>query len=516
MARLSFKADSRFFRLIAIGAVGARAVCKDLSRHQHTMVELENGSTDTKIWKDVKRKRVRIPDLVCVKCGLCIECRAKTRPDLSMSHSPASAERAWDFGMVDGDVVAFPICRPAVELDWSMGRLQDNESYWHNQERVQWEPQGYINYFHVGDFRKVVHSRSSTKGVTEGTETTISWDAIFSTRKGIVEAVRDGKISVRRETDGHLYTWQNAKGLPVVVNEGDTVEENQILACTVHPFTGNALKCPRSLPPSHIPNLLVSPERTRRFAGIKLARLRAEQESAELVRKVALHPEEDVYVQLEGMIYLASVCGESAQTLLNPYLTNPDEQIQLEAVVALSESATVEAVEMLADILDRNDAPFFLRSAAAWALGRIGTDRAIDRLIQAFSDVDQSIREEALDAVSSLGELTSDKLVASLIDENQDVAAGSAESIRRQALVPPALIQKIVEEVKVDARRVWAVWLLGHLSHKRDYIASAIAELQDARPEAHYAITVLWSFVESWIARHWELDPTAKLPVTER
>lgn len=52
------------------------------------MRELERGSTDTKLWKDVKRKRVRIPDLVCTKCGLRVESRAKTAPDLSMSHSP--------------------------------------------------------------------------------------------------------------------------------------------------------------------------------------------------------------------------------------------------------------------------------------------------------------------------------------------------------------------------------------------------------------------------------------------
>ena len=65
MPRLSFKPDASFFRKIAIGAVGARAVAKDLSRHGHKMVELERGSTDTKLWKDVKRKRVRIPDLVC-------------------------------------------------------------------------------------------------------------------------------------------------------------------------------------------------------------------------------------------------------------------------------------------------------------------------------------------------------------------------------------------------------------------------------------------------------------------
>ena len=91
MARLSFKPDSSFFRKIAVGAVGARAVCSDLAGRGHEMVELERGATDTKLWKDVKRKRVRIPDLVCSRCGVRVECRTKTRPELSMSHSPMDA-----------------------------------------------------------------------------------------------------------------------------------------------------------------------------------------------------------------------------------------------------------------------------------------------------------------------------------------------------------------------------------------------------------------------------------------
>ena len=35
----------------------------------------------------------------------------------------------------------------------------------------------------------------------------------------------------------------------------------------------------------------------------------------------------------------------------------------------------------------------------------------------------------------------------------------------------------------------------------------AIADLQQTTPALHYAISLLWSFVESWIARRWELHP---------
>ena len=131
--RLSFKPDSSFFRKIALGAVGTRAVQRDLNQHGHETVELERGSTDTKLWKDVKRKRVRVPDLVCQACGVRVESRAKTRPDLAMSHSPTDEARAWDFGMVDEDWIAFPVCQPADETYWSAGQLTRANSYWHER-----------------------------------------------------------------------------------------------------------------------------------------------------------------------------------------------------------------------------------------------------------------------------------------------------------------------------------------------------------------------------------------------
>lgn len=114
MTRLSLKPDSSFFRKISVGAVGARSVISDLSGHGHRIAELERGSTDTKLWKDVKRKQVRIPDLVCSRCGVRIESRAKTKRNLTMSHSPTNEARAWDYGMVGSDVVAFPICDPVT------------------------------------------------------------------------------------------------------------------------------------------------------------------------------------------------------------------------------------------------------------------------------------------------------------------------------------------------------------------------------------------------------------------
>lgn len=154
MARAAFKPDSSFFQKIVIGAVGTRAICNDLAQYGHKIVELERGSMDTKLWKDVKRKRVRIPDLVCTNCGARIESRAKTKAELVMSHSPTEAARAWDFGMISEDWVAFPIFEVANEEEWSAGQLNSESSYWHERNWVQWKQKGCINYFRVDGLRK--------------------------------------------------------------------------------------------------------------------------------------------------------------------------------------------------------------------------------------------------------------------------------------------------------------------------------------------------------------------------
>lgn len=267
MPRLSFKPDASFFRKIVVGAVGARAVVSDLTSHGHKFLELERGSTDTKLWKDVKRKRVRIPDLLCVNCGRRIECRAKTKLELAMSHSPTDAERAWDYGMVDPDWIAFPVCEATDDADWSTGALDGGVSYWRQKSWVRWRATGTINYFTVEAFRSRLHERSRTKGVEEGSENVIAWDATFSTRDGVVEAVNheDGKVTVRRSSDGRRHTWTIKGNKQIVVAAEQQVGISEVLGSAVSPVSKTQLPCPGSLPGNHIPHLLSSRERTQRF-----------------------------------------------------------------------------------------------------------------------------------------------------------------------------------------------------------------------------------------------------------
>lgn len=514
MPPLAFKPDSSFFEKIALGAVGSRYVAQDLKRLGHQIVELERGAMDTKIWKDVKRKRVCIPDLVCKVCGLRVESRAKKRAELSMSHSFPAHERAWDFGMVDTDVVAFPVCTKDKDQgkEWCIGRFNGQTSYWHERSRIQWQPQGKVNYIRVGQFKAVPRDNASTKGVTEGSETSIVWKSRFSCRNGFVEDVSGQKITITRAGEGHRHTQTVPPEMKVAVDRGDQFALNQIIASRVRPEADNDLRCSQELTDCQLLQLLSSRERTQRFTGVKLARLRLRRSDSltNTIASLERDQEEDVYIRLEAAACLVAICDMRVQDLFMPYLKHYDEQIQLEAVISLGEAGTQECVRMLSTILNDAERPYFARSAAAWSLSRINDSQSCQYLVQAFGDMNPNLREEALEGIVRLHSDAVPSLLSGLQEADPAIAAGCAEALRQHGALPADAINALTGQLVGENPSKWTVWLAGHLP--RECLAGTVVDLQETAPELHYAITVLWSFTESWIARQWELQPGVNLP----
>jgi len=187
-------------------------------------------------------------------------------------------------------------------------------------------------------------------------------------------------------------------------------------------------------------------------------------------------------------------------------LNNADPQTQLESVIALSEVGTSEAVDLLSRLLDDEERPYFFRSAVAWSLGRVGTEVATRRLVRAFCDIDVGIREQALEAIVSLGGDPVPELLNGIRGADMDIAAGCAEVLRRrQRGLADEVISRLAEDLRKRAPSPWTVWVLGHLPRER--VVNAIAGLQESAPQLHYALSLLWSFLESWISRRWEVYP---------
>jgi len=229
-----------------MGAIGSREARRDLTQRGHQIIELERGSLDAKIWKDVKRKRVRIPDLICTCCGRRIEVRAKSEPRISMSHSPTIPERSWDYGMVANDWIALPICREQQANDghvshWTRSMLVGDLSYWNEKEWIHWQPEGMVNYFKVAAFKDVPPDKAERKGAEEGSETTLTWRSCFAPITGIVEAISDSFITVR-SSDG-VSKRAGRKGMCLHVQVGTAVQQNQIMACNAKPLANDDLNC---------------------------------------------------------------------------------------------------------------------------------------------------------------------------------------------------------------------------------------------------------------------------------
>jgi HEAT repeat protein len=496
--RNAFKTNSSFFRMLAIGAVGAQAVQEHLNTLGHHVVELERGSLATRIWRDVKRKRVRIPDLCCTRCGVRIESRAKTSADVSMSHSPSDAERAWNYGMLDSDWIAFPILS-ADEGTWSAGELDSRRSLWRERTLTTWHVEGRINLFTVESFRGVTPKQLKPKGVSEGSEVQVKWKARFAPGAGKVVKVSSGRLDYSLDANSgkarHFRLGADERGF---LDNGDQFEANQVVAGQIVPLTAEESRCAGGCDSTKLKQMLGSRERTVRFTGCKLARSAKDVTLGNEVRELAEDVEEDAYVRMEAKSYLCEVVGDSADDQFrSTLLSDTDDQMRLEAAVALAETRTPSSFVLLRTVLEDADQPLFLRSACAWGIGCHGTKEAAEVLVRAFADVAPEIREEALVALQDLGPVGFEPLLKGLEAASTDIAAGAAETLRRIPSAPTREIAALAEQ----AESTWPTWALAHLP--KDAVTPHIAALQSKRPDIHYALCVLWTFLDSWIAEDW-------------
>ena len=94
---MGFKADTSFLRFLTMGAVGVRATMAQLRADGFEPIELERYCTSNKIWA-TKVKRLRLPDVLCVRTGLRVEVRAKSDlegPDERRAHQPGPPMGRW-------------------------------------------------------------------------------------------------------------------------------------------------------------------------------------------------------------------------------------------------------------------------------------------------------------------------------------------------------------------------------------------------------------------------------------
>ena len=478
--RRAFKSDVSFLEKISMGAVGTHRVFEHLRDQGHTPLELERGSMSFKIWKNIKIKRIRVPDILCVACGRRVESRAKTTLEISMSHSLSDPERGWDYGLNDSDFVALVICK----------RVSDRPIDWRADELVQ--------YISVHDLRSAQRNNLivlvKPKGAEEGFEARISWPAAVAKSAGVVASVTNDRIQYRRENDRIITLSLSKQGLNLnpLVREGDAISENQVLAAVI-PVV-KQFPCSRKTGQEYYIAQLSSSSLSDRYTAVKaLSTFPSESVSKALIDKVN-ESNEHIYVRLEAAAGLARHNEEQGWSFIKQCLTDDYLQNRLEAVIVLGEIPNDTSCRLLCSVLTDNQQHPEIRAGAAWALGELDNNSALSVLIDSFSAVDEGIRIEAARALAKLASRFTGEIVKEFPRAAPDKRPGIAWALSKSGKFKlEDLLNALVDE---DTRH-WVSYILGTQDQQR-YI-DQIEKLKARDSEVYFAVTVLWKIMTSWV-----------------
>lgn len=479
--RRSFKSDESFLEKLAIGAIGARAVFEALQRQSHRPIELERGSMSYKIWKQIKIKRLRVPDILCLNCGTRFEARAKTQLEISMSHSLSDPERGWDKGLADRDVVALSLCAKVGERP------------------VDWQASDLIQFTSVGDLRKAFNEKRvivmKPKGAGEGFEVRVTWPCVVARSDGVIGEVSANRILFRRKADSRTISLGLNKGgisLMPQVQAGEEIRAGQIIASVVP--VSSSFPCPSTDATAAFLELLSSPAIADRYTATKaLSHLQSSDVADALLARIN-DDREHIYVRLEAAAGLARAGQAVGMEFIRRTLEDQYLEHRLEAVIILGEIRSLESAETLTGVLLDANQHVEIRAGAAWALGELQQPTSIDALIQVFIELAEPIRIEAARALRKIAVTTGADLSAKLPAAHDDQRAGIAWALSRSGRVNvPELLPLMVDD---DARR-WVAYIIG--TQDKDAFVTQIEELRSRDPEVYFAVTVLWKILASWV-----------------
>lgn len=477
----SFKSDDSFLEKISIGAIGTRQVYQHLKDLGHTPIELERGSMSYKIWKKIKIKRIRVPDILLVDCGVRVESRAKTKLEITMSHSESDPTRGWDYGMKDNDLVALVVCSKVGD------------------EPIDWEADETVQYVKVKDLRdaakKDLVDYVKPKGAEEGFEARITWPSSVASANGRIKQITDKRIQFSRLSDNRtisLSLQKKGNELQPLVSTGDEIVENQIIASTVvvsDSFDSNPVN-----QDFFITNLKSS-DLSERYAASKALTYFETPKTIAALTETIQDENEHIYVKLEASASLARFNVDLGFEFIEQCLLENDyAQNILESVIVLAEIKSAKSCDILAKVLSNEKYDPEIRAGAAWALGEQNNESSLTSLIQSFNNVDEVIRVEAARALAKLTRDFTPNIINQFehSSESEKPGVAWALSISNNVNVTD-LLPKLND---LDSRQ-WVSYILGKQGSETHLME--IEELKKKDPEVYFAVTVLWKIMTSWV-----------------
>lgn len=477
----SFKSDESFLEKISIGAVGTCFVFNNLKEQGHTPVELERGSMSFKIWKNIKIKRVRVPDILCVNCGTRIESRAKTKLEITMSHSTSDPNRGWDFGLEDSDYVALVRCEKVGSAP------------------IDWNAVPPVQYIAVSDLRNAYRSehviQENSKGAQEGFEKRITWPATIASSDGTICSISENRLQFSRSQDNRKITLKLIKkgvNLEPLVEEGELIQQGQILASVVP--VRKQMSCGNNKRINDYLSQLISPSLSDRYAAIKAISVMNVERAREALKDRMTDLRDHVYIRLEAAATLMRIGDNDGIQFLQQMINDEYLENRLETIIILGEIKSPKSLEILSDVLLDNNQNPEIRAAAAWSLGELGLSESIQTLIQGFDEVDDLIKIEAARALAKLADDNTSNLIEQFKETSTNRRPGIAWALGRQGKFT---VTDILSCLMDDDTRQWVAYIIGS-KNESDYIEQ-IEELREKDSEVYFAVTVLWKIVSSWV-----------------
>ena len=450
-------------------------------------IELERGSTGFKIWKKIKIKRVRVPDILCLNTGLRFESRGKTKPEISMSHSLNDPRRAWDAGMRDDDFVSIVVFHQ------------------HDDSPVDLKQVSPVHFVSVEEMRKAFKagkvSITQPKGVEEGSEIRVVWTCATANQNSIASEVQSGKISLMPTTITRRQTVQllRSKGKITLVPQikvGDTVEANQIVAAVVPVST--TLAYPTPVKEIYFIEKLASVNLSERYAAAKALRYRGYDAARSVLEARMNDSDEDIYVQLEAAAALAAYDDPKGwqfmeNKLRGPAITVPLET-QLETIIVASEIPKERSEQLLITVLQNRDRDNELRAGAAWALGQFASAASATALVSTFNSSALEIKIEAARALLRIAEPQLPHLVDLLKTSDPAKRDGISWALARTGQFNPSELLADAD----DNLRIWISYIVGYGKNK--FPQAGVDAICKADPEVYFAASVLWQILASWVS----------------
>lgn len=477
----SYKTDESFLEKISIGAVGTKKVFDHLEAQGQHPVPLDRGSMSFKLWKSIKIKRLRVPDILCVASGVCVESRAKTKLQISMSHSTSDPDRGWDFGLSDDDFVAIPVCRKA------------------GPEPVDWVASDLVQFVRVADLREayfqdmVVQERP--KGAQEGFEIRLTWPCSVASSDGTVSEITDTRFKFRRSSDNRTICLSSAKkgiAMQPLVGPGDRIREGQIVQSVVPMYREVPLG--DKLPPAHYLDMLGSRCLPERYAAAKALAFFDDDRISPALRELLSDDKEHIYVRLEAAATLMRLDGPGAVAFFEEAMNSEYLENRLEAVIVLGEIPGKDSLSLLSACLLDNKQDPEIRAGAAWALGELQHPDALEALLQGLETVSTSIRVEAARALAEIARQHRTSVIERFPASPSESRAGVSWAIAKAGGFSISELLPLSED---DDARQWIAYMIGNQPPEQYTEQIALIHAED--PEVYFAVSVLWKVMTSWI-----------------